>query len=452
MSTNISMNAGAARTASDHGHADAAARFAGDHGPSTLVDLRCLRCDKPATSRDPGAGCPSCEQAETPSSFTTVYDLDAAARTFTVADRADRPFGPARYAELMPPGAGTSPLREGATPLIRLARLGARIGLANLWLKDESRNPTWSFKDRAAAIAATSARTLGRRGLVVSSTGNAAAATAAAAATVGLPALVFVTPDTDAAMLRFVCAFPVTMIAAPTKRDRWRFMRHCIEHFDYAPNSNYADPPVGNDPIALDGYKAIGFEIWEQLGFRAPAVIAMPVGYGDALFAVHKAFGELATVVGSSRPRLLGGEVSGSLSRALRAGSDTVGPATRAPSTLATSIATPRSTYQALRALRDSDGHAVPVSDDQVLAAQLLLAGDEGIFVEMSSAAALAALRQAVVDGRVAPDDDTVIVNTSSGLKTGAAQPAVPTPLPDIAAVDLLLRDGPRHAVGSAVH
>jgi threonine synthase len=347
-----------------------------------------------------------------------VYDLDAAARTFDIRALATRPFGPARYAELMPPGTGTLALREGATPLIPLERLAARLGMTRLWLKDESRNPTWSFKDRAAAIAATTARQHAKRGLVVASTGNAAAATAAYAATTQLPAVVLVTPEIDDMMAAFVGSYSAHVITAPTRRDRWRFMRHCVGHFDVAPNSNCADPPVGNDPVALDGYKAIGFEIWDQLGHRAPAIVALPVGYGDALFAVGKAFHELSTITGSIRPRLLGGEVYGSLSQTLAHGDDTVRRVDVTHPTIAPSIGTPQSTYQALHAIRTSEGHVVHVDDRQVLAAQRLLLTTEGILVETASAAALAAVRGAIATNAVASDDEIVIVNTSSGLKS----------------------------------
>jgi threonine synthase len=371
---------------------------------------------------------------------TTLYDLDAAAHVFDTESLAARPWGPMRYEELLPPGAGRVALAGGPTPLLPLDRLAARLGLRALWLKDESRNATWSFKDRAAVTAAGSALDDGAAGLVVSSTGNAAAATAAFAASAGLPAVVLVAAGVDPVMAAFVSGYDVRMFAAPTKVDRWTLMRHCVERLGFYPNSNYTDPPVGNDPRAVDGYKMIAYEMWEQLGRRAPAVVAMPVGYGDALHALVEAFGELAMITGSERPRMVCGEVYGSLAAALRSGHDAVDRVAVDRATVASSIGTAQSTYRALRAMRRSQGHVTQVDDDAIIAAQRLLVRDEGVLAEAASAAGLAGLQAAVASGAIGVDDEVVLLNTSAGVKSVSALGHLGRRPPEVAGTDDLER------------
>lgn len=412
---------------------------------STLVGLRCLRCG--TSSPLPGsAGCDRCAALGSPAALTTVYDLDAAARVFDPATLAGRPWGPARYRELLPPGADRVALAGGPTPLVPLERLAAHLGLRAVWLKDESRNATWSFKDRAAVAAAGSALVDGSAGLVVSSTGNAAAATAAFAAAAGLPAVVVVSVGVDPLMAGFVAAYGARMLAAPSKADRWTLMRHCIGEYGYFPNSNYTDPPVGNDPRAVDGYKVIAYEIWEQLGRRAPAVVATPIGYGDGVHALVEAFRELDVVTGAGRPRMVCGEVYGSLAEALRDGRDVVERVAVDRPTVASSIATAQSTYRALRAIRASRGQVVQVDDDAILAAHRLLVRCEGVLAEAASAAGLAALQATVASGAVGPDDDVVLVNTSAGIKSVVALGLLdrePPQVADISALDEALAESP---------
>jgi threonine synthase len=385
---------------------------------STLVDLRCIRCGAAPRDENPAAGCFSCRSEGSPAAFATVYDLDAARETFRPQTLDTRPFGPSRYGELMPAGAGSFALAEGATPLLEAERLAARLGVRSLLVKDESRNPTWSFKDRAAAVAATRAIEVGSAGLVVSSTGNAAAATSAYAAAAGLPAVALFAVDVDPVMNGFVRPYGAAIAATPTKSDRWVLMRRCVEEFGFYPNSNFADPPVGNDPYAVDGYKAIAFELWDQMGHRTPTAVATPVGYGDSLFAMNKAFEELRELGLSDMPVLIAGEMYGSLSRAVASGGERPVKVERPASTVATSIATAQSTYQALHALRKSDGTVFQVSDQEVLEAQRLLVETEGLFVEAASAAGLAALLRAREETGLDPEGDYVFVNTSSGIKS----------------------------------
>jgi len=397
--------------------------------------LRCIRCH---TELDPGllgGGCPACAARGLPSNATTDYDLEAAANDFQEALRGPIP-SPGRYSALLPVSAEqlTSP-DAGDTPLLAAPRLAAELGLRQLWIKDESQGPTWSFKDRAASIAAAHAQALGRPGLVAASTGNAAAATCAHARRAGLGALVLFSLGVDPLMSEFVRAYRCEVVSAPTKADRWRLMDRCVAELGLYPNSNFADPPVGNSPYAIDGYKPIGYEIYEQLGCRLPSDVYFPVCYGDALWGVWHAFKELEGMgllggdgYSGRLPRLSGGEAQGTLERALATDAETLAPPESPHETLALSIAGGPSTWQALTAVRDSGGRVSRTSDPELLDAQALLAEREGIFAETASAVGLAALVADLGSGALSPDSEVVLVNSSSGVKSVGATPDLPEP------------------------
>jgi threonine synthase len=299
--------------------------------------------------------------------------------------------------------------------------LARRLDVRSILVKDESRNPTWSFKDRAASVAALRALQNGSAGLVVSSTGNAAAATSAYSASIDLPIVVLFAQGVDEIFSRFVRAFGATIVVTPTKSDRWVFMRRCVEEFGFYPNSNFADPPVGTDPFALDGYKAIAFEIWDQLGGRSPAGIVTPVGYGDSLFAIYKAFSELGELSSAGMPRMVAGEMYGSLSKTLAEGAQSLVKTEIDRATVASSIGTAQSTYQALHAIKSSNGAVYHLTDEEVLEAQRLLIETEGLFVEAASAAGIAALVRDLHADSGGRDRDYVFINTSAGVKSVGA-------------------------------
>jgi len=222
-------------------------------------------------------------------------------------------------------------------------------------------------------------------------------------------------------MEAYVRAYGGLVVAAPTKPDRWSLMQYAVEELGFFPNSNFSNPPLGNTPWAVDGYRALGLEIWEQLGRRAPGCIVFPIGHGDAVHGVFKAFRDLARVELAAMPALGGGEIYGSLSRALAEGGDAPPPMPVDRDTVASSIAVSQSTYQALHALRESGGWIEQVGDDETLDAQRLLVECEGIFVETTSAVGLAALRRRLDAGHLDPDEDVVLVSTSSGIKSAGA-------------------------------
>ena len=407
---------------------------------TALIGLKCLRCGRePAAGTLPYAGCPHCAAAGAPANWTTVYDLALARPSLGRQELAGRPQGVWRYAELLPVAAADPvTLGEGGTPLLPAPRLAQRLGLKQLWVKDDSQNPTWSFKDRAASVAATHARALGKPALVVSSTGNAGAATAAYAPPAGGFAIVLAAKTHDPVMSALIQAYGACMVATPAKADRWTLMTRCVEDWGCYPNSTYVNPPVGNNPYALDGYKTIAYEIWEQLGRRAPEWVFLPAGYGDGLYGVYKGFSELAAMAYvSAVPKMGGAEVYGSLTRTLAAGGDAIVPGSVDRDSVAFSIGPVQSTYQALRACKDSGGAVSHVDDAAVLAAQRWLAEDEGLFAETASAAPLAALAAQVQDGTVRSESEAVLVITSGGLKSTRVVPPGRSEVPLVAEVSL---------------
>ncbi|OGR90275.1 MAG: hypothetical protein A2V88_08555 [Elusimicrobia bacterium RBG_16_66_12] len=336
-----------------------------------------------------------------------------------------------RYDALLPFAAGEAvSLGEGGTPLVAAPRLARRVGVRVLWIKDESRNPTWSFKDRSNAVGATHARALGSPALVVSSTGNAAAATAAYARRAGIPAIVLVAKSVDPIMSGFVQSYGAHVVMTETKPDRWVMMKHCVEAWDCYPTGNYQTPPVGLNPYMTDGYKTIGFEIWEQLGRRAPDWIFAPAGYTNGLAGIFQGFQELAAMGLAAVPHLGAAEIYGSLVRAIEEGSDVVQPARIDRPTVAISIGTSQNTYQAVAAIRGSGGTATQVADEEILSAQERMIESEGMFPETTSATGLAALIRELEAGRISRDAEVVIVMTSTGLKslnvTAHLRPPVP--------------------------
>ncbi|GAB3226847.1 threonine synthase [Mycolicibacterium hippocampi] len=386
---------------------------------SGRLPLVCIRCGAEGDPAPHGRGCERCRAVGVAANLRTDYDLTAAGERF-IADLTGPLGGIARYRALLPiepddsAAAATAP-----SPLLPAPRLAAAIGLDRLWIKDESRGLTWSFKDRAAAIAAHHARSLGIGVLVTASTGNAAAATAAHARRAGLTGVVVFARGVDPLMAAFVAGYGAHIAIADTKRDRWRLVGEAVEQYGWYPMSNYSDPPVGNNPYAIDGYKPIAYETWEQLGRSAPDAMYFPICYGDAVAGSRRAFAELVEMgLAAGVPEHCGGEIYGSVSAALASGSDTVPLAEIDHPTSATSISAAQSTFQALQAIRDSGGAVHTVSEDELADAARLAACTEGVLLETAAAAGLAALTRHIRDGTRRRSDEVVLVASSTGLKS----------------------------------
>jgi threonine synthase len=383
-----------------------------------LTGLVCLRCRARYPATGMFEGCPACRTAGHTSNVTPTYDEEAQRAALAPATIAARPPGLWRWAELLPVAAEHAvTLGEGGTPLLACPRLGARLGLARLYLKDEARNPTGSFKDRMAALVVARAREAGARVVTIASSGNAGAALAAYAARAGLNCVVFTYARAPIAMKAQMQAAGAKLVATESGPDRWTLMRACVERYGWYPASNYLDPPVGSNPYGVEAYKTIAFEIAEALGWEPPAHVVYPVCYGDGLWGGVKGFEELRRLGWTTRvPAIHAGEVWGSLTHALEDGLDTV-EAMPGGSTVGISIGARQSTYQALEALRRVDGRAGRVSDDEMLAMQRLLGECEGLFAEASSVPSLVLAARLRATGVIAADAPVVAIITATGLK-----------------------------------
>jgi threonine synthase len=394
------------------------------------IGLTCPRCKAEYAAGPLFDGCPACRRTGLGVNLWPRYDEAVVARTLTRDTLARRPWDMWRYSEVLPVDpAHRVALGEGGTPLTEFRRLAGRYRLARLHVKDETRNATWSFKDRLAAIAVTCAVEAGARVVLDSSTGNQGAATAAHAAKAGLPTVVFTVGRVPWTMKVFMASYGAMLLQIDDDQARRRTLETCVRELGWYPVCNFSDPPVGGNPYALEGYKTIAFEIAEQLQWRPPDVIVFPTDYGDAVARVWKGLGELRRLGWIDRlPRLVAAERFGPLSQALAGGLDTV-PSVPTGPTVAISIDTDVSTIQALDAIRATNGTAVAVPEETIIATQLETARTEGLFPELSSACALAGARLLREQGWIGPDDTVVAFITSTGLKDpGSTRPHVPEP------------------------
>ncbi|MGH7910482.1 MAG: threonine synthase [Candidatus Dormibacteraceae bacterium] len=377
--------------------------------------LACLRCGAGYALAPDRFGCPACA-SEVPSNLEVVYPERV---RVSQGDSGPGPRGLWRYAEALPvPAQDAVSLGEGETPLVPCRALGQQVGVGQLWAKDEGRNPTWSFKDRLASVGVSFARSEGRPGVVLSSSGNAGAAAAAYAARAGIPCIVLTTPSFPAEMQRFMRAYGAVVAALPSPADRWTLNRAVATEWGWFPLSNTFAPPVGSHPIAVEGCKTIAYEIARDLAWDPPDWVLVPVAYGDGLSGIHRGFRELVAAGAIARePRLAAVEVYPSLSTALASGVEGPRLVEQVGASRAQSVATPQGTYQALRALRESEGAAVVVSDQEIASAHRDLRHVEGLFVEFSAALPLAGLRRLRTMGRIGPRERVVMVVTSGGLK-----------------------------------
>lgn len=395
--------------------------------------LKCIRCGTESALDGRFTGCDTCAANGKPSNVQVVYDEDEFDRLARTVGRSSiTPANMWHYRELLPiDEANIVSLGEGGTPLMPVRRLGRKIGIPNLHVKDESRNPTGSFKDRLAAGAVSAAKQLGRTAVVGSSSGNAGAALAALAARAGLPCIMFTTQQFPLAMKTQMGVYGTYLLAAPSVKERWSLMEAGVVERGWFPVTVFSYPFFGSNCYGIEGYKSIGYEIIDQLP-EVPDHIVFPVGAGDAFSGAYKAIAEYHRAGVIDRvPVMHAGEVYGPLERALAAGSDVVEEVdTGGASTVAISVGSNLSTFQALDVLQRTGGSARSASNEEMLAAQRDLASLEGIWVETSSALSVAALPKLVEAGTVDPDSLVVAVLTSSGLKDPETTAAVLPPIP----------------------
>jgi threonine synthase len=347
------------------------------------------------------------------------YDLEQAARSLTKESLRGRRADLWRYREVLPVDAAENivSLGEGWTPLLHAKRLGQKLGFRELYIKDESQNPTQSFKARGMAAAVSMAKELGAQKLAVPSAGNAAGALAAYAACAGLEAFIFMPNDTPRANV-IECeqtgAHVTLMDGLITDCGAEVSRRRDAE--------GWFDVSTLKEPYRIEGKKTLGYELAEQLDWELPDVIIYPTGGGTGLIGMWKAFDEMEQMgwIGSKRPKMVTVQASGCapIVRAFEEGKRFADEFPNAQTT-ASGLRVPRAIgdFLILDAIRASGGTAVAVTDEQLITATREIGAAEGVFCAPEGAACLPALRKLVEAEQVGRDERVVLFNTGAGVK-----------------------------------
>jgi threonine synthase len=380
--------------------------------PVTRLD--CTRCNKRYA---PDQVLHLCEECHSP--LFARYDLERAAKNMRPGHLALREPTQWRYDDVLPvdnPDHRIS-LGEGFTPLLPARRLGSSAGLPRLFIKDESGNPTGSFKARGLALAVSMAKALGAKDVSLPSAGNAGSALAAYAAKGGLKAHVFVPKDVPSLFLLETRSYgaEVEMVDGLISDAGKVALQKAAENGWY-------DCSTLKEPYRVEGKKTMGYEIAEQMGWKLPDAILYPTGGGTGLIGMWKAFREMEAMgfLGSGRPRMYAVQAEGCapIVKAFTEGLEEA-PMWEGAQTLAHGLRVPKSVgdFLVLRALRESHGAAIAVSDDEILRGLRDAASTEGLFMAPEGAACVAALRKLRANGHLSPDDTVVVFNTGTGFK-----------------------------------
>ena len=347
------------------------------------------------------------------------YDLHTARARFMPASLNGRVASLWRYHEVLPlqNDANRVSLGEGFTPLLEANSLAREITVKRVWIKDEAQNPTGSFKDRGLCLAITMAKELGVRKVAIPSAGNAGGSLSAYAARAGIEAHVFMPRDTPIANQIEAQQYGAKLtLVDGLINDCGRIIA------EKKSAEGWFDVSTLKEPYRVEGKKTMGYEIAEQLNWKLPDVIIYPTGGGTGLIGMWKAFQEMEELgwIGSQRPRMVSVQASGCapIVRAFASGQETAEPWQNAQ-TIASGLRVPAAVadFLMLRALRDSGGTALSVSDEEMLAEVPRVGRAEGIFFCPEGAACVAALRRLAENRWIKSDDEVVIFNTASGLK-----------------------------------
>jgi threonine synthase len=397
--------------------------------PSTLTHLECSRptCHTIADHTRRQHLCAACQAP-----LLARYDLDAARRTFTRAALSARVHSMWRYEEVLPGGPPVT-LGEGATPLIHARRLGAHLGLARLYIKEEGQNPTASFKARGLSAAVTVAKSLGVDTIALPTAGNAGGAAAAYAAHAGLHCVVAMPSDTPAAIVleTRACGADVRLIDGLIS-DCGAFIAA------EAPKHGWYEVSTLKEPYRIEGKKTMGYELWEEFDAEEfdgalPDVIVYPTGGGVGLIGMWKAFEELQAMqlTGSARPRMIAAQADG-CAPIVKAFEQHAAASVKweNAATVAAGLRVPKALgdFIILADIYESRGEAIAVSDEALMSSCRDLARFEGIFAAPEGGAGLAAIQTLIAQRKIRPDESVVLFNTGSGYKyleawQGALQP-----------------------------
>jgi threonine synthase len=351
------------------------------------------------------------------------YDYDAVRSALRGADFRDRPNTMWRYRELLPlDGEATVGRQVGGTPLVRADNLARALGVKDLWVKNDAVNfPTLSFKDRVVAVALSKARELGFQTVGCASTGNLANSVAANAAAAGLESYVFIPADLERSKVLGTSIYGAKVIGVRGTYDQVN--RLCTQvAFRYG----WGFVNINLRPFYAEGSKSMGYEIAEQLGWRTPRHVVVPMAGGSLIGKIDKAFHELARVGQIAEPacQIHGAQASGCspISTAVKNGWEAHRPV-RKPNTIAKSLAIgdPADGFFAAKVIRASGGWAEDVSDEEIAEGMALLGRTEGIFAETAGGVTVAVTRKLIAQGRIPRDEEVVICVTGNGLKTQEA-------------------------------
>ena len=347
------------------------------------------------------------------------YDTEAAARTLDIKDMAGRAYSMWRYHEMLPAPDESAivTLGEGMTPLLRARSFEKVLGLSCLFVKDEGLNPTGSFKSRGLSVAITMARHLGAKKIAIPTAGNAGGAAAAYASRAGIEASVFI-PEKAPGVHKVECALAgadVTVVRG--------YIHHCAEIVAHrTPAEGWFELSTFKEPYRAEGKKTMAYELVEQFGGDVPDVILYPTGGGTGLVAMWRAFGELEALgwIGEKRPRMICVQAEGCapLVRAYE-NEDEVSALWDNPTTMVSGLRAPKvlADFLCLRAIRESGGTAIAVSDEMMFEAQKKVGASEGILICPEGGACIAALDVLLDRGDIGRDERIVTFNTATGLK-----------------------------------
>jgi len=380
---------------------------------SDLYELRCKECGK-TWGNSPRSFCDNCF-----SPLEVSFDYDSLKKTVRREDLAGRAFNMWRYAEFLPlPEGYVAQSAVGGTPLVAARKLAEHWGVKNLFFKNDAVCfPSLSFKDRVVATALVAARRFGFHTVGCSSTGNLANAVAAQAAQQGLDACVFIPADLEPAKVLNTAVYGARIVRIDGNYDHVN--RLCAQIADRFP---WGMVNVNLRPYYSEGSKTHGFEIAEQLGWKLPDNVVVPMAGGSLIGKIAKAFRELVTLgwVEERPVKFFGAQATGCspISTAVKRGLARFEP--QKPNTVARSLAigNPADGPYAIKLIRESSGWAEDVSDPEIIAAIKLLAETEGVFTETAGGVTAGVTQKLIREGRIHPDETTVVCITGNGLKT----------------------------------
>lgn len=375
------------------------------------LGLRCRECGR----EYPHEPMHVCEYCFAP--LEVLYDYAEIAKVISRERIQAGPRSIWRYADLLPGGDKRVDLGAGLTPLVPAPRLGAVLGLQDLWIKNDTLNPTHSFKDRVVSVALTVAREFGFTTAACASTGNLANAVAAHAAHAGMDAYIFIPSNLEHSKIIATAIYGPNLIAVEGTYDDVN--RLCSE---IAGSYEWAFVNVNIRPFYAEGSKSLAFEIVEQFGWRAPDHVVVPIASGSLLTKIKRGLDEMVTVglIDGHQTRISGAQARGCspVATAFKAGEEHIRPVK--PNTIAKSLAigNPADGYYAIKVVNETGGVIEDVTDEEIVEGITLLARTEGIFTETAGGVTIATLRKLAASGVVRPNERTVALITGDGLKT----------------------------------